>query len=163
MTNTYIAGNLTLFELAILILLSFVAVYFIHLAFRDYRNFKTIRNLSDKIRELITGNYTDDIHVVGDPDLVELAQHINDLSKVFRLTHENLAQEKNRLASILTYMTDGVLATDRAGNITMINETAQRIPIGLIHIMSWFLKHQSLLLTVVMNLMNLLPCVFALR
>lgn len=126
MTNTYIAGNLTLFELAILILLSFVAVYFIHLAFRDYRNFKTIRNLSDKIRELITGNYTDDIHVVGYPDLVELAQHINDLSKVFRLTHENLAQEKNRLASILTYMTDGVLATDRAGNITMINETAQR-------------------------------------
>ena len=96
------------------------------MAFRDYRNFKTIRNLSDKIRELITGNYTDDIHVVGDPDLVELAQHINDLSKVFRLTHENLAQEKNRLASILTYMTDGVLATDRAGNITMINETAQR-------------------------------------
>ncbi|MGT2801931.1 two-component system, OmpR family, sensor histidine kinase VicK [Streptococcus henryi] len=126
MINNNIVGNLTFFELSILILLSFVAIYFIHLAYRDYRNFKTIRSLSDKVRELITGNYTEDINVEGDPDLVELAAHINDLSKVFRLTHENLAQEKNRLASILTYMTDGVLATDRAGNITMINDMAQK-------------------------------------
>ena len=41
------------------------------------------------------------------------------------MAQENLAQE-NRLASILSYMTDGVLATDRSGNITMINQTAQQ-------------------------------------
>ncbi|MDX5018569.1 PAS domain-containing protein, partial [Streptococcus suis] len=53
-------------------------------------------------------------------------ESINDLSDVFRMAHDNLEQEKNRLASILTYMTDGVLATDRSGKIVMINETAQQ-------------------------------------
>ena len=124
--NNDIIGNLNTFELAILILLVFVAFYFIHLAIRDFRFSKNIRMLSDKVRNLITGNYTGDIKVTGDADMRELAEHLNDLSKVFQLTHENLAQEKNRLASILAYMTDGVLATDRTGQITMINEMAQK-------------------------------------
>ncbi|EHJ56071.1 PAS domain S-box protein [Streptococcus urinalis FB127-CNA-2] len=124
--NDNIIGNLSLFELAILLLLVFVAFYFIYLAFRDYRNVKMIRTMSHKIRELIKGQYTEDITLKGDAELVELSEQLNDLSEVFRLTHENLEQEKNRLASILAYMTDGVLATDRSGKITMINDTAQK-------------------------------------
>ncbi|MFR4698696.1 MAG: cell wall metabolism sensor histidine kinase VicK, partial [Streptococcus salivarius] len=57
----------------------------------------------------------------------ELANSLNDLSDVFRLTHENLIQEKNRLSSVLSYMSDGVIATNRLGQITMINSTAQRL------------------------------------
>ncbi|ELY5747434.1 cell wall metabolism sensor histidine kinase VicK [Streptococcus iniae] len=121
-----IIGNLSLFELAILSLLIFVAVYFVHLALRDYRNAKIIRQMSHKIRDLINGRYTDDINQKADIELMELSEQLNDLSDVFRLTHENLAQEKNRLASILAYMSDGVLATDRSGQILMINETAQK-------------------------------------
>ncbi|AJG26281.1 histidine kinase [Streptococcus iniae] len=121
-----IIGNLSLFELAILSLLIFVAVYFVHLALRDYRNAKIIRQMSHKIRDLINGRYTDDINQKADIELMELSEQLNDLSDVFRLSHENLAQEKNRLASILAYMSDGVLATDRSGQILMINETAQK-------------------------------------
>ena len=123
--NDTVSQRLGYFELAILFMLAFVAIYFIYLAIRDYKTSRSIRRLSDKVRDLITGNYTDDIFIEKDRDLAELAEHLNDLSMVFRMTHENLAQEKNRLSSILAYMTDGVLATDRAGNITMINETAQ--------------------------------------
>lgn len=119
-------GNLSLFELSILLLLIFVAAYFIYLAVRDYRNAKIIRQMSHKIRDLINGRYTDEINEKADIELIELSEQLNDLSDVFRLTHENLAQEKNRLASILAYMSDGVLATDRTGQITMINETAQK-------------------------------------
>lgn len=119
-------GNLSLFELSILLLLIFVAAYFIYLAVRDYRNAKIIRQMSHKIRDLINGRYTDEINEKADIELIELSEQLNDLSDVFRLTHENLAQEKNRLASILAYMSDGVLATDRTGQIMMINETAQK-------------------------------------
>lgn len=119
-------GNLSLFELSILLLLIFVAAYFIYLAARDYRNAKIIRQMSHKIRDLINGRYTDEINEKADIELIELSEQLNDLSDVFRLTHENLAQEKNRLASILAYMSDGVLATDRTGQIMMINETAQK-------------------------------------
>ena len=121
-----IIGNLSAFELAILLLLVFVAFYFIHLAIRDYRNARIIRLMSHKIRDLINGRYTDTINEKADIELMELSEQLNDLSDVFRLTHENLAQEKNRLASILAYMTDGVLATNRSGKIIMINETAQK-------------------------------------
>ncbi|MGT2934413.1 cell wall metabolism sensor histidine kinase VicK [Streptococcus castoreus] len=121
-----IIGNLSAFELAILLLLVFVAFYFIHLAVRDYRNARITRMMSHKIRDLINSRYTNTINEKADIELMELADQLNDLSDVFRLTHENLAQEKNRLASILAYMSDGVLATDRSGRIIMINETAQK-------------------------------------
>ncbi|HEO5923903.1 TPA: cell wall metabolism sensor histidine kinase VicK [Streptococcus agalactiae] len=120
------AANIRSFELALLFLLVFVAVYFVYLAVRDFKMFKNIRLLNWKVRDLIAGNYSDSILIQGDADLVELGESLNDLSDVFRMAHDNLEQEKNRLASILTYMTDGVLATDRSGKIVMINETAQQ-------------------------------------
>ena len=120
------AANIRSFELALLFLLVFVAVYFVYLAVRDFKMSKNIRLLNWKVRDLIAGNYSDSILIQGDADLVELGESLNDLSDVFRMAHDNLEQEKNRLASILTYMTDGVLATDRSGKIVMINETAQQ-------------------------------------
>ena len=45
---------------------------------------------------------------------------------MIRLTHENLEQETKRLTSILSYMTDGVLATNRRGQIILVNEMAAK-------------------------------------
>ena len=53
--NDTMVQNQYLFEQAILFLLAFVAIYFIHLAIRDYRTSVNIRRLSGKVRELITG------------------------------------------------------------------------------------------------------------
>ena len=55
-----------------------------------------------------------------------MTNSINDLSEVIRLTHENLEQETKRLSSILSYMTDGVLATNRRGQIITINDMATK-------------------------------------
>lgn len=124
---TSIGLNITSFELALLFTLLFVAFYFIFLAYRDYRRVKNIRKLTKRVKSLMAGNYNEELRLKGDPELLELADSLNDLSDVFRLTHENLAQEKNRLSSVLSYMSDGVIATNRRGQITMINSTAQRL------------------------------------
>lgn len=124
---TSIGLNITSFELALLFTLLFVAFYFIFLAYRDYRQVKNIRKLTKRVKSLMAGNYNEKLRIKGDSELLELANSLNDLSDVFRLTHENLAQEKNRLASVLSYMSDGVIATNRRGQITMINSTAQRL------------------------------------
>lgn len=124
---TSIGLNITSFELALLFTLLFVAFYFIFLAYRDYRQVKNIRKLTKRVKSLMAGNYNEKLRIKGDTELLELANSLNDLSDVFRLTHENLAQEKNRLASVLSYMSDGVIATNRRGQITMINSTAQRL------------------------------------
>ena len=125
MTNVFESSPLFLrILLAVLIILLFF--YFIFLNYREYKNNNQVKQLNAKVRSLITGHYTDKLKVEDNSDLSELVNNVNDLSEVFRLTHENLAQEKNRLTSILSYMTDGVLATDRRGKITVINDMAQK-------------------------------------
>ena len=124
---TSIGLNITSFEFALLFTLLFVAFYFIFLAYRDYRQVKNIRKLTKRVKSLMAGNYNEELRLKGDSELLELANSLNDLSDVFRLTHENLAQEKNRLSSVLSYMSDGVIATNRRGQITMINSTAKRL------------------------------------
>ena len=124
---TSIGLNITSFELALLFTLLFVAFYFIFLAYRDYQQVKNIRKLTKRVKSLMAGNYNEKLRIKGDSELLELANSLNDLSDVFRLTHENLIQEKNSLSSVLSYMSDGVIATNRLGQITMINSTAQRL------------------------------------
>lgn len=124
---TSIVLNITSFELALLFTLLFVAFYFIFLAYRDYQQVKNIRKLTKRVKSLMAGNYNEKLCIKGDSELLELANSLNDLSDVFRLTHENLIQEKKRLSSVLSYMSDGVIATNRLGQITMINSTAQRL------------------------------------
>ena len=124
---TSIGLNITSFELALLFMLLFVAFYFIFLAYRDYQQVKNIRKLTKRVKSLMAGNYNEKLCIKGNSELLELANSLNDLSDVFRLTHENLIQEKTRLSSVLSYMSDGVIATNRLGQITMINSTAQRL------------------------------------
>ncbi|TWT16624.1 cell wall metabolism sensor histidine kinase VicK [Streptococcus sp. sy010] len=125
-TNLVI-NNLTQFELALLFLLSFVAFYFIWLAIRDYRHAQNVKSLNIKVKQMISGDYSDTLpEIKGDHEMVDLANHLNDLSNVLSYTHDSLAQERNRLASVLAYMTDGVLATNRTGRIIMINATAEK-------------------------------------
>ncbi|MBJ8349566.1 cell wall metabolism sensor histidine kinase VicK [Streptococcus zalophi] len=121
-----VSDNLTLFELSLLVLLIIAAIYFVYSALKDYRQAETIKQMNEKIYSLMAGDYSEILDVKSSQDLVELAENINDLSRVFHLTHDKLSQETNRLSSILAYMSDGVLATDRGGKIIMINDTAQK-------------------------------------
>jgi two-component system sensor histidine kinase VicK len=53
-----------------------------------------------------------------------LAKAINNLSIRVEESQESTEAERRRLDSVLSHMSDGVIATDRRGNITIINETA---------------------------------------
>lgn len=124
MTNFFTTAPLLLRVLFTgLILLLFL--YFAFLNYREYKNNKQIKLVNQKLRSLIAGDYDGHLELRANPDLSDLVNNVNDLSDVFHLTHENLAQETNRLTNVLSYMTDGVLATDRSGRIILINETAQ--------------------------------------
>ena len=71
------------FEQTLLFLLAFVAVYFVYLAIRDYRTSLNIRRLSGKVRELITGQYSEEIVIKKDRDLAELAAQLNEAIYLF--------------------------------------------------------------------------------
>ena len=85
-----------------------------------------LRQLNQKVKDLIAGDYSQGLDMQGSSEITNITNNLNDLSEVIRLTQENLEQESKRLHSILAYMTDGVLATNRRGQITMINDMAKR-------------------------------------
>ena len=85
-----------------------------------------LRQLNQKVKDLIAGDYSQVLDMQGSSEITNITNNLNDLSEVIRLTQENLEQESKRLHSILSYMTDGVLATNRRGQITMINDMAKR-------------------------------------
>ena len=85
-----------------------------------------LKQLNQKVKDLIAGDYSQVLDMQGNTEITNITNNLNDLSEVIRLTQENLEQESKRLHSILSYMTDGVLATNRRGQITMINDMAKR-------------------------------------
>ena len=109
----------------VLITVGFIIVVALLLLENRRDNIK-LRQLNAKIKDLIAGDYSEVVDMQGSPELTDMTNSINDLSEVIRLTHENLEQETKRLTSILSYMTDGVLATNRRGQIIMVYEMAAK-------------------------------------
>ncbi|MCK8607446.1 cell wall metabolism sensor histidine kinase WalK [Apilactobacillus ozensis] len=70
------------------------------------------------------GDYSGQVHVYGDDELGQLANAVNTLSVKVEESQETTEAERRRLDSVLTNMTDGVLATDRRGNVIIINDEA---------------------------------------
>lgn len=109
----------------IVILIGFVIALTI-LLIENHRDNKQIKILNEKVKALIGGDYSDILDMRGSPEITDMTNSLNDLSEVIRLTHDHLEQEKTRLSSILSYMSDGVMATDRMGRVIMLNDMAQK-------------------------------------
>ena len=109
----------------ILILVGFILVVTL-LLLENRRDNKRLKEINQKVKDLIAGDYSRVLDTQGSSEITNITNNLNDLSEVIRLTQENLEQESKRLNSILSYMTDGVLATNRRGQITMINDMAKK-------------------------------------
>ena len=109
----------------ILILLGFILVVTL-LLLENRRDNIRLKEINQKVKDLIAGDYSQVLDLQGGTEITNITNNLNDLSEVIRLTQENLEQESKRLNSILSYMTDGVLATNRRGQITMINDMAKK-------------------------------------
>lgn len=109
----------------ILILIGFILLV-TFLLLESRRDNIRLRQLNQKVKDLIAGDYSQVLDMQGSSEITNITNNLNDLSEVIRLTQENLEQESKRLHSILSYMTDGVLATNRRGQIIMINDMAKR-------------------------------------
>ncbi|HFN0056889.1 TPA: cell wall metabolism sensor histidine kinase VicK [Streptococcus pneumoniae] len=114
----------------ILILLGFILVVTL-LLLENRRDNIQLKQINQKVKDLIAGDYSKVLDMQGGSEITNITNNLNDLSEVIRLTQENLEQESKRLNSILFYMTDGVLATNRRGQIIMINDTAKK-QLGLV-------------------------------
>ncbi|MBO1304964.1 cell wall metabolism sensor histidine kinase WalK [Enterococcus sp. 669A] len=85
---------------------------------------KPIEEMRQQAIKIAQGDYSDKVEVHGHDELSQLAETFNKLSDRIEDAQDTMEAERNRLDSVLTHMTDGVIATDRRGKVITINEMA---------------------------------------
>ena len=85
---------------------------------------KPIGEMREQAIRIARGDYAGKVEVHGKDELGQLAETFNQLSERIEEAQETMEAERNRLDSVLTHMTDGVIATDRRGKVITINEMA---------------------------------------
>ena len=85
---------------------------------------RPIDEMKKQTSRIARGDYSGQVRIYGQDELGQLAQAVNNLSVKIEEAQESSDAERRRLDSVLSHMSDGVIATDRRGNITIINEMA---------------------------------------
>ena len=73
---------------------------------------------------LARGNFSRKVKIYGHDEIGQLAVTFNNLTKKLQEAQATTEGERKKLSSVLSYMTDGVIATDRRGRVILINEPA---------------------------------------
>nr|WP_284706057.1 cell wall metabolism sensor histidine kinase WalK [Periweissella ghanensis] len=85
---------------------------------------RPIEEINQQTRLIADGDYSGQVKIYGNDELGQLAQAVNVLSERVEESTAASESERRRLDSVLAHMSDGVIATDRRGIVTIINEGA---------------------------------------
>ncbi|MDS3852262.1 cell wall metabolism sensor histidine kinase WalK [Staphylococcus hominis] len=85
---------------------------------------RPITDMRNQTVEMSKGNYTQRVKIYGNDEIGELALAFNNLSKRVQEAQANTESEKRRLDSVITHMSDGIIATDRRSRIRIVNDMA---------------------------------------
>lgn len=88
---------------------------------------KPIVEMKRQAYAMARGNYSRKVKVYGVDEIGELADSFNTLTKRVQETQAMTEGERRKLSSVLAYMTDGVIATDRRGKVILINTPAEKM------------------------------------
>lgn len=88
---------------------------------------KPIIEMKRQAYAMARGNYSRKVKVYGVDEIGELADSFNTLTKRVQEARAMTEGERRKLSSVLAYMTDGVIATDRRGKVILINTPAEKM------------------------------------
>ncbi|EAD9968606.1 cell wall metabolism sensor histidine kinase WalK [Listeria monocytogenes] len=88
---------------------------------------KPIVEMKRQAYAMARGNYSRKVKVYGVDEIGELAGSFNTLTKRVQEAQAMTEGERRKLSSVLAYMTDGVIATDRRGKVILINTPAEKM------------------------------------
>ncbi len=89
-----------------------------------------IADMRKQAQAMAKGNYSRKVRVYGTDEIGQLAVTFNHLTNRLQEAQSTTDAERRKLDSVLSNMTDGVIATDRKGRIILINDPA----LELLHI-----------------------------
>lgn len=88
---------------------------------------KPITEMRKKADAMAKGDFSKKVNVYGHDEIGQLAFSFNDLNDKLKQAQANTEGERRKLSTVLSNMSDGVIATDRTGGIILMNEPASRL------------------------------------
>lgn len=83
-----------------------------------------IEEMQKQALHIADGDYSSQVKIYSNDELGQLGRAFNTLSVRIESSQEESDSERRRLDSVLSHMSDGVLATDRHGNVSVVNQMA---------------------------------------
>lgn len=91
---------------------------------------KPIKEITTQAVGLTKGDFNQRVKIYGDDEIGRLGETFNRMAKRLKEAIDQNEEEKEKLSSILTHMSDGVIATNEEGKIIVVNQRALEI-VGL--------------------------------
>jgi len=88
---------------------------------------KPISVLSQKARDMAKGELDDPIEVKSNDEIGELTINFNQMAASLKATMFEIGSEKNKMETVITHMTDGILVFDNYGVLSHKNPAAIRM------------------------------------
>lgn len=86
---------------------------------------RPILDMHKQAKVMGKGDFTRKVRVYGKDEIGQLASAFNELTQKLMEANATTQEEKRKLKSVLSNMTDGVIATDHSGEIILMNEQAE--------------------------------------
>ncbi|WP_100011672.1 cell wall metabolism sensor histidine kinase WalK [Lentibacillus sediminis] len=88
---------------------------------------KPISEMRRQAQTMARGDFTQKVNVYSKDEIGLLADTFNDLNSRLKHSYATIEEEQLKLSSVLSNMSDGVIATDNAGAVTLMNDAAGRL------------------------------------
>jgi len=88
---------------------------------------KPIMEMRRQAQTMAKGDFSQKVNVYGKDEISQLAEAFNDLNDQLKHSMAAVEKEQRKLSSVLSNMSEGVIATDKEGQITLMNDAAGKL------------------------------------
>lgn len=116
----------TVYVISISVVLAIILAIFLGYIFSGYLT-DPIRSLSRRAKDMAAGNLRNPIPVQSDDEIGDLTENFNYMAKSLNHTLDQMTGEKNKMETIINYLTDGILVFDEEGQLIHKNPASSRM------------------------------------
>ncbi len=88
---------------------------------------RPVRSLTEKAKQIAAGDFDAEVKISSRDDIGKLSQTLDQMAAELQSNISDIEEEKNKLETIQTFMSDGVMAFDAAGELIHINRAAAKM------------------------------------
>ncbi|MBF0283239.1 MAG: diguanylate cyclase [Magnetococcales bacterium] len=86
-----------------------------------------IVRMSEAVRQVADGHLEHRVPVVGADELALMARDFNRMSQALQQSYKGLQDEQDKLTTIILSAREGIVVTDRQGDVVLVNPSAERL------------------------------------